>query len=269
MAKLCRGNGTVCIATEDRGNETMDFRFRGNAVVGQVYKSVSSSHVAYSRPITGITAAVVVLLLAGCYESGGNRAAHIPTNEAQHQYQRAQAAVTSGNLEEAIARAGAAAKADPEFNDAALLHASILGRAGRYEEAQAVCAELVTRAPDFVQARLLQGILYDLSGDEEAAAPHYDAALAQFEAARAAGPGASPQLLLEGLTRYLRHGELEGVKAMNQFLSRFPEHPTALYLKACMQNKDRGFLLRWFTERGGNTPPDGGPEETRNNTPGE
>ncbi|MBX3178073.1 MAG: tetratricopeptide repeat protein [Candidatus Hydrogenedentes bacterium] len=207
-------------------------------------------------------------LLAGCYEAGVDRA-YNPTNAAQHHYQRAESALGQGNLEEAIRQASAAAEADPEFDDAALLQATLLGRAGQYGEALAICTALTARSPDLVQAHLLEGILWDQSGDREAANRCYDETLRLYERMRNQVALDSRAMLLEGLAFYLRHGELEGVKAMNRFLARFPDHPAALYLKACMQNKDRGFLLRWFTERGGETPPDGGPEEDRNNTPGE
>lgn len=192
-------------------------------------------------------AALLLLLLAGCYEAGVDRA-YNPTNEARHHYELAEAAVKSGNLDAAVLQAGRASAADPEFDDAALLHATLLGRVGRYDAALAVCETLTSRSPDLVQAHLLKGILGDQSGDLEAAHRSYDEVLERYAARRDSRAPGPRELLFEALARYLRHGELEGVRAVNEVLEQFPEHPTAQYLKGCMQHKDRGFLLRWFSE---------------------
>ncbi len=163
-------------------------------------------------------------------------------------FRAAERALATGDLAAALEHAEAAVKADPTFDEAAWLQASLLGRAGRVDEALAVCQEITDRSPDFVQAHLLQGILWDQSGDVEAAFRSYDEVLKRYDAWQGPPDPGPRDLLLRSVVTYLRFGELEGVKAINQFLERFPEHPKALYIKSCMQQKERGFLLRWFSE---------------------
>lgn len=192
----------------------------------------------------------LLLFLPGCYEDGTPRrpARPLPAITA---YEAAQTALKAGDTAEALAQAEAAVAADATFDEAQWLQASLLGREGRLDEALEVCGVLTARSPDFAQAHLLQGILWDQSDDAEAAARCYDAALRCYAVQRETEPLGRDEQLLEAVVTFLRHGELEGVLAINRFLKRFPEHPIALYVKACMQDKDRSFLLRWFSEGGG------------------
>lgn len=219
-----------------------------------------------TRVLYSAALSVLLATLAGCYEHEQAPPPSRPT-AALEAFRDAEASLRKGKLKEALNHAGDAVKSDPTFHEAAWLQASLLGRAGRLEEALAVAQDLTARAPDFVQAHLLQGILWDQSGDLEAAHRSYDIVLELY------GPDPAGlrqrDAMLRALVTFLRYGELEGVKSVNQFLERFPEHPTALYLKGCMQNKDRGFLLRWFSESNGGQPvnPEE-PQKSRRDTPG-
>ncbi len=191
--------------------------------------------------------------LCGCY-SEPRETTYTPKTQAVSAYEAAQSALKAGDTDEALAQARAAYEADPAFDAATFLLASLLGRAGDYEEALALCATLTKRSPNFVQAHLLQGILWDRSGNSNAANTSYDAALRCFEAL-AQSERARPEMgLQEALTTFLRHGRLEGVKAANRVLATYPDYEPALYVKSCMLDKDRGFLLRWFSEQNGDAP---------------
>ena len=191
--------------------------------------------------------------LSACYDEP-REATYTPKTQAVTSYEAAQSALKSGDTDEALAQARAAYEADPAFDAATFLLASLLGRAGDYEEALALCAALTTRSPNFVQAHLLQGILWDRSENSDAANASYDAALRSF-AALSQTERARPELgLQEALTTFLRHGKLEGVKAINRVLATYPDYDAASYVKSCMLDKDRGFLLRWFSEQNGDGP---------------
>lgn len=213
--------------------------------------------------------ALVVLLLAGCYEQGTPTTASSRPTQAVEAFQAAEAELRAGNSEDALVRAEAAVKADPTFEQAAWLQASLLGQAGRLEEALVVCETLTAQSPDFVQAHLLQGILWDKLGDSEAANVGYDAALRCFAALPEAERRRPETVLQEALITFLRHGRLAGIQAINRVLLQYPDYQTALYIKACMHDKDRGFLLRWFSESGGeNAPAPDQPGKPRNTTDG-
>ena len=188
--------------------------------------------------------------LCGCYDEP-REATYTPKTEAVTAYEAAQTALKSGNTDEALAQARAAHEADPVFDAAAFLLASLLGRAGQFEEALALCDDLTARSPNFVQAHLLQGILWDRSGVSEAANASYDAALRCFAALPDPERNRPEVGLQEALATFLREGKLEGVKAINRVLSSYPDYEPALYVKSCMLDKDRGFLLRWFSDRNG------------------
>jgi tetratricopeptide (TPR) repeat protein len=192
--------------------------------------------------------------LCGCYDAPPETT-YTPKTQAVTAYDAAQGALTSGNTEEALAQARAAYESDPAFDAAAFLLASLLGRARQFDEALALCGDLTARSPNFVQAHLLQGILWDRSGNSDAANISYDAALRGF-AALAQPERARPETgLYEALTTFLRHGKLAGVKAINRVLATYPDYEAALYVKSCMLDKERGFLLRWFSEQNGDEAP--------------
>jgi tetratricopeptide (TPR) repeat protein len=195
----------------------------------------------------------LIFSLCGCY-SEPRETSHTPKTQAVTAYDAAQTALKSGDANAALAQARAAYEADPDFDAAAFLLASLLGRAGQFEEALGLCSALTARSPNFVQAHLLQGILWDRSGNSDAANASYDAALRSF-AALSQPERARPEIgLQEALTTFLRNGKLEGVKAINRVLATYPDYDAALYVKACMLDKDRGFLLRWFSEQNGDGP---------------
>jgi tetratricopeptide (TPR) repeat protein len=195
----------------------------------------------------------LLLTLSGCYDDP-REVTYTPKTQAVTAYEAAQSALISGDNDEARAQARAAYAADPAFDAATFLLASLLGRAGQFDEALALCDALTTRSPNFVQAHLLQGILWDRSGNSDAANTSYDAALRCF-AALSESERARPETgLYEALTTFLRHGKLEGVKAINRVLASYPDYESALYVKSCMLDKDRGFLLRWFSEQNGDSP---------------
>ena len=208
---LFRRSGTICITTEDRGSERRPLCFLRSLWLLPLFFS-----------------------LCGCYEEP-REVGHTPKTQAVTAYEAAQTALKSGDTDEALAQARAAHDADPVFDAAAFLLASLLGRAGQFEEALALCDNLTARSPNFVQAHLLQGILWDRSGVSEAANASYDAALRCFAALPAPERNRPEIGLQEALATFLREGKLEGVKA----------------IKSCMLDKDRGFLLRWFSDRNG------------------
>lgn len=213
--------------------------------------------------------ALLVLLLCGCYDDGPPASSPSRPTQAIEAFRGAEDALRAGDLDDALAHAESAVAADPTFDEAVWLKASLLGRSGRLEEALGICTELTARSPNFVQAHLLEGILWDQSGDLEAACRSYDEVLKRYEARQASGELGHRDLLLQAVVLFLRHGELEGVKAVNRFLEQFPGHPAALYVKACMQQKERGFLLRWFSEGGdASAPPAAGKDNPRMDIPG-
>jgi tetratricopeptide (TPR) repeat protein len=195
--------------------------------------------------------------LCGCYDEP-RESGYTPKTEAVTAYDAAQSALKAGDTDEALARARAAYGADPDFDAAAFLLASLQGRAGQFEEALALCGTLTARSPNFVQAHLLQGILWDRSGNSDAANTSYDTALRCFAALTEPERARPESGLYEALTTFLRHGKLEGVKAINQVLAKYPDYDAALYVKSCMLDKDRGFLLRWFSEQNGDGPKNSG-----------
>lgn len=190
------------------------------------------------------------MLAPGCYEDGAPPPPARST-EAISAYGAAHKALQAGDLDDALTHVAVAVAADPAFDEAQWLQASLLGRAGRLPEALEICGALTARSPDFAQAHLLQGILWEQSEKPDAAGRSYDAALQCFAERRATESLGRDDRLLEAVATFLRHGELEGVKAVNRYLRQFPDHPVALYVKACMQDKNRSFLLRWFSEGGG------------------
>ena len=199
---------------------------------------------------------VLLISLAGCYGEP-RETTYTPKTEAITAYESAQSTMKSGDTATALAQARAAYAADPAFDGAAFLFASLLGNAGQYKEALSVCNDLTARSPNFVQAHLLQGILCDRSGDSEAANTSYDAALRCFAALPEPERVRPENALQDALATFLRHGKLEGVKAANRVLSKYPDYEPALYVKSCMLDKDRGFLLRWFSDRDGGKTPSG------------
>ena len=198
----------------------------------------------------------LLVFLSACYEEP-RETGYTPKTESVTAYEAAQSALKSGDSDEALTQARAAYEADPAFDAAAFLLASLLGRAGHFEEALYICGALTARSPNFVQAHLLQGILWDRSGESEAANTRYDAALRCFAALPEPERIRPENGLQEALATFLRHGKLEGVKAINRVLATYPDYEPALYVKSCMLDKDRGFLLRWFSDQGGEHSPSG------------
>jgi len=195
----------------------------------------------------------LLISLCGCYGEP-REATYTPKTQAVTAYEAAQTALKSGDNDEALARARAAYAADPAFDAATFLLASLLGRAGQFDEALALCDTLTARSPNFVQAHLLQGILWDRSGESGSANASYDTALRCFATLPEPDRARPETELYEALTTFLRHGKLEGVKAINRVLASYPDYESALYVKSCMLDKDRGFLLRWFSEQNGDGP---------------
>jgi len=192
----------------------------------------------------------LIFSLCGCYEDP-RESGYTPKTEALTAYEAAQFALKSGDTDAALAQARTAYAADPGFDGAAFLLASLLGNAGQFTEALAVCHDLTDRTPNFVQAHLLQGILWDRSGNSDAANTSYDAALRGFSALSEPERTRPETGVYEALATFLRHGKLEGVKAANRVLTKYPDYEPAVYVKSCMLDKDRGFLLRWFSEHNG------------------
>jgi tetratricopeptide (TPR) repeat protein len=237
---LFRRSGTVGITTVDRGNETFSLSFLRSLF-----------------PLRSLWLIPLLFSLCGCYEDP-RETTYTPKTQAATAYEAAQTALKSGDTDEALAQARAAHEADPAFDAASFLLASLLGRAGQFEEAIDICATLTARSPNFVQAHLLQGILWDRSGVSDAANTSYDAALRGFSALPES-ERARPEIgVYEALAAFLRHGKLEGVKAANRLLAIYPDYEPALYVKSCMLDKDRGFLLRWFSEHDGARPREDG-----------
>ncbi len=192
----------------------------------------------------------LIFSLCGCY-SESRETTFAPKTQALTAYESAQSALKAGDTEEALAQSRAAYEADPAFDAAAFLLASLLGREGQFDEALALCDDLTARSPNFVQAHLLQGILWDRSGNSDSANTSYDAALRCFAELTEPERSRPEPAMYEALTTFLRHGKLEGVKAINRVLATYPDYDAALYVKSCMLDKDRGFLLRWFSEQNG------------------
>lgn len=223
---------------------------------GQRYGASEVNGTSEFHPLCSLWLILLLFALCGCY-SEPRETTHQPKTQAVAAYEAAQSALKAGDTDAALQQARAACEADPGFDGATFLLASLLGRTGQFEEASAICATLTARSPNFVQAHLLQGILWDRSGDSEAANVCYDAALRCFEALPEAERIRPETGLQEALTTFLRHGKLEGVKATNKVLAKYPDYGPALYVKSCMLEKDRGFLLRWFSEQGGERAPAG------------
>lgn len=212
--------------------------------------------------LPGLALALALALLtalAGCYGAPAPTG-HTPKTAAVSALEEADAALKAGDTDGALARARVAHEADPQYDDAAFLLASLLGRKGDFEAALALCADLTARSPNFVQAHLLQGILWDRSGNPDAARHSYDAtlrALAELPEAERARPEAGLQ---EALAIFLRDGKLEGIKAANRLLAVYPDYGPARYVKSCMMEKERGFLLRWFSDQGAAPSPAAAPD---------
>ncbi len=188
-------------------------------------------------------------LLGACYPDA-EPAAYVPKQEALRLLERAALELASGKVEEATSLAGAACNTDPDYDEAAWVYATLLGRTGRVEEALEICSKLGARSPAYVQAHLLEGILWDQLGNREAANLAYDRTLTGI-AKRASSADLVPELrLYEAVAVYLRDGKLAGVQAINHVLAEFPDYPPAHYVKACMLDKNRGFLMRWFSDGG-------------------
>ncbi len=189
----------------------------------------------------------LIATASGCYEAPPE-SSYTPKTIAVETYQAARESLAAGETD-ALALAEAAYQADSIYPEAAWLYASLLGREGRYDDALAVCTRLCEESPNYVQAHLLEGILWDQSGNRESANGAYDRALAVFAHSDASARSRPAFCLYEAVTVFLRSGKLDGVRAINRVLKKFPEYRPAKYVKRCMQDKNRTFLLRWFSER--------------------
>lgn len=188
-------------------------------------------------------------LLGACYPNP-EPSAHAPKQEALRLLDLAQLELATGKVEEATSLAGAAYNTDPAYDEAAWIYATLLGRTGQVEEALEICSLLGARSPDYVQAHLLEGILWDQLGNREAANLAYDRTLTAIAKLTTSVDSAHELRLYEAVTVYLRRGKLAGVQAINHVLAEFPDYPPAHYVKACMLDKNRGFLMRWFSDGG-------------------
>jgi tetratricopeptide (TPR) repeat protein len=150
----------------------------------------------------------------------------------------------------------------PERREVAFLHASLLGRAGNYPEALSAIEKLQAQHPDYIPGILLEGILRELGGDRVTADQAYDRVQ---QAAPASGSDYDTRICVP-LAAYLRLGAPDGVAAANQALEAYPGDAALRHLKQCMQDKDRAFLLRWFTD--GIPAPSRGPRERPDPVPG-
>ena len=186
---------------------------------------------------------IIAFSLVGCYESGSSRTPLIKT-EALEAFALAQEAFRAGDNERALPHARAAYLYDPAFDGAAWLFASLLGRTGQYKEALEVSTQLSAKSPDLAQNHILEGILWELNGDRESANRAYDRAVLLRETSDSKGL----EQIYVPLAVYLRFGKIRGVEAANQSLALFPDDITLHYLKRCMQDKEREFLIRWFSE---------------------
>lgn len=188
-------------------------------------------------------------LLGACYTDPAPRV-HVPKQEALRHLEAARSALEQGLIEEASTLAESASTTDPEFDEAAWLYATLLGRTGRIDEALEICALLGARSPAYVQAHLLEGILWEQKGNRESANSAYDRALSGIATADSSVQPTPELQLYEAVTIYLRRGKLAGVQAINAVLDVFPDYPPAHYVKTCMLDKNRGFLMRWFSDGG-------------------
>ena len=204
-------------------------------------------HLGWHSPILSLAIALLIATASGCYKAPPE-SSYTPKTVAVERYQAARESLAAGKAD-ALVHAEAAYRADPAYPEAAWLYASLLGREGRYDDALAVCARLVEESPNYVQAHILEGILWEQKGNREYANRAYDRALSLFAAGGAPARSQSAFRLYEAVTVYLRNGKLAGVRAINAVLERFPEYGPAKYVKRCMQDKNRTFLLRWFSER--------------------
>lgn len=197
---------------------------------------------------------VLSLLLSSCYARDRSPTVPSPKKDAVASAMAAQRALNAGLLDESLSLAHKAWETDPDYQSGAWLYASILGKTGALDEALAVCNDLLERHPDCVQGHLLEGILWDRKGNRESANRAYDRALAEFALVDSDAPPTPEYRLNEAVTIFLRHGKLEGVGAINQVIAQFPDYGPAQYVKSCIQDKDRAFLLRWFADSGEDRP---------------
>ncbi len=188
-------------------------------------------------------------LLGACYGDPAPRV-HIPEQASLRLLERVQSALETGDSNEALSLARAAYDTDPEYDDAAWIYATLLGRSGKIDEALEICSLLGARSPAYVQAHLLEGILWEQKGNRESANLAYDRALSGIAASDTSALSMPELRLYEAVTIYLRRGKLAGVQAINQVLEVFPDYPPAHYVKTCMLDKNRGFLMRWFSDGG-------------------
>lgn len=155
---------------------------------------------------------------SGSYAEAFERARSLDPELEPLLVEEARCALSRGKVGEALSRATRAVAQDPNDEEAALLHASLLERSGRGEEARREVRALTVRRPTSTAAWTAQRDLSVRLGDQAAAAQASER-LSQLSKARAgAGPGehATRAGALEALDLALSMGDLDRARKLGR-----------------------------------------------------
>ena len=190
-----------------------------------------------------LLAILACLATTACYQPNQGEQAYVPKTQAVALMEDALAAVQGGDQARALTLLDQAIEVDPGFAALYRDRALLLAQFGRYDEAIASIGQAIERSDDPGEALLAKGIFLERKGDAKAARETYaEASKALVEAA----PNPADDLrrrLAWATSEYLRGGIPGGVRAINDVLARYPEHPLVEMYKVRILADRRESLL--------------------------
>lgn len=170
---------------------------------------------------------------------------HVPAIAATEQATSAMASMRAGDLTAAQSQISEAIAIDPDFGGAYLYQGFILSRAGNNDAATESFAKAVELAPYNCEAPIFLGLALEKRGEKEAARNHYKTSAACFAEMASHSTAKPQQRVYEAVARYLHRGKLEGVQAISEVLTDWPDFVPAQRMRERFLADDRSYFYRW------------------------
>lgn len=189
---------------------------------------------------------LAALALSGCYEAVSPAPEpYIPKTYAVERNRLAMEAIKANRIEDALEYAEQAIREDPLFYQAYLNKANMLARQGLYWGAAETLNTIIGLRMDVPQAVVFRGIFLEQAGDLREARACYARAVSIIDAQIAAGDTLPETAVHRAIALYLLRGKVNGVRALNDILEKYPGYATARFLKERMLSDDREYIMGW------------------------
>lgn len=189
-----------------------------------------------------LAAVLILLCVAGCFQSGGS---HEPSPQAVELNNQAVRALRQGDLDRALLLVNDAISQDPRFYGAYSNKAAILEKQGKLAEAADVLAALIKIRPDHAEASVARGVLLEKTGKKDDAQAQYAEALKLYtDRAQRADPAEKPGFEVgKAVTQYLLNDRAAALATLEAVLEANPDLETARVYKQRIESGRRDVFL--------------------------